>query len=287
MLKPEVVKKIRLLQLHTKKRLSSNRLGDYRSKQRGYGLEFDQLRSYSLGDDVRYIDWKSSSRMNQLLVKQYFHETNKAVIIALDSSGSMQFGSGDTLKIERAREVATALAFAGMFSKAAVGLIIFSDSVEHFIPPKQGKAHIQLLIDLIWQFTPRSVTTSLDEPLKLLARLKRQDSMAFLLSDFIDTSSYEASLRYTARVYDLVGVRFLDEREKKFPFSGLIRCTDMETSLQGMYKFSGATTMHLEQRKREQDAFFASNRIDCFDASMDDNYIDSLITFFIQRSRRG
>jgi uncharacterized protein (DUF58 family) len=287
MLSQEILARIKKLQLHTKRMLNSNRLGDYRSSKRGYGLEFDQIRSYELGDDVRFIDWKSSSRMNQLLVKQYLHECNKTVIIALDTSASLQYGSGKTLKDERAKEVATVLAFAALYGKASLGLILFSDEVEKFIPPKQGQPHAQMIVDTIWQHVPTHKKTSLKNPLQRLAQLKRSDSLAFLVSDFIDQYDYERELSYVSRLYDLVAIRCLDECEKVIPFSGTIEVIDPESNQSAVLDLgSDALQRLMKDRLAQQNKFFIGHGVDHFDCSPNDSFIDALIGFFSVRLKR-
>lgn len=284
MISNEVQKKIVALQLHVKKLLNNFLMGDYRSAQKGYGLEFDQLRDYQLGDDIRFIDWKGTARSNKMLVKEYIHEHTKTIMIAVDVSASGMFGSGQELKHEIIAQLATVLVYAADHSKAHVGLMLFSDVVELVIPPRSGKAHMLAIIKKLWTHIPQGKTTNIKAAFDFLARISKKDTLLFFISDFID-QGFQKELGIVAQRYDMVVLRCLDRYEAQLPDVGYIHIEDCETGQQTFVKLkdSHALRNFFDQRIHSQNLYLKKYGIDYFDIQINKPFIDPLIHFFAQR----
>jgi len=283
MISNELSKKIKHIRIKTRKLLSGGLVGDYTVKQKGYGLEFEQLREYQVGDDVRFIDWKSTARVNKILLKEYREERNRTVMLLVDLSPSSYFGSGIKRKVDVMAEVASVLAFSAEYTKDNVGLVLFTDEVELYIPPGRGKQHILQVIKQLHTYKPRGRGTSLHVALRHLAQLKRTDTIAFLISDCID-EGYEKHLACVSTNYDLLVVRCLDEREHDLPANCYMQLQDMETEQTVWIK--GRDLFMSQQRLYKQNQIFKKKGIDCFDVSCSKSYITDLISFFQRRIQR-
>lgn len=285
MLSAEVQKKISLLQLHVKKLLKGIITGDCRSQQKGYGLEFDQLRDYQLGDDIRFIDWKSTARTNKMVVKEYFHEQMKTIMIAVDVSASGLFSSHKDLKRDIIAQVATVLTLAAQYSKAQVGILLFSDTVELYIPPKKNNFHSSLIIKKIWEHVPQGEKTNIKVVLEFLAKISKKDALLFFISDFID-SGFQKELGIVAQRYDMVALRCLDRYEQQLPAVGFLHIEDSETGELSVINLKKShTEIHhfLEQRLVQQNSYFRKYGIDFFDVLINKPFIDQLIYCFARR----
>lgn len=281
----EVQKKIQRLQLHTKRILQSFLHGDNRTRLKGYGIDFDQIRDYQLGDDIRFIDWKSSARTNKLLVKQYIHEHTKTVMLLVDVSGSAQYGSGELLKHEQTMQVATILAFAAHHEKAHLGLILFSDDIECYVKPQGGKEHIQNIVNIVWNHKPKSKKTDIAKACSFLANVVRKDMLLCVISDFID-DGYQKTLSYVGKRYDTIVFRCLDDYEKQLPSVGFLHVEDIETGkhlLLDTRVRNKAGKNIFSERIENQNMDFKRYGIDYFDLSMRESSINSLILFFARR----
>lgn len=290
MLTPDIQKKVSLLQLQVKKILKGLFSGDYRSNQKGYGIEFEQLRDYQLGDDIRFIDWKSTARTNKMLVKEYLHEHSKTILIAVDISSSVLFGSSESIKKEFIAQIASVLALAGDFSKARVGLVLFADEVKTYIPPGLGTAHVTTMISQLWSVTtPDLMTTNIAALLQFLAKISKKDSMLFLISDFIDAKLFEKELAVIAQRYDTVTIRCLDTLEKQFISAGFIHMQDCETGellLLDTRKQKNNLSQFLKKRLHNQEVIFKKYAIDHLDLKIDTDFINPLLLFFARRLLR-
>lgn len=285
MISSELLEKVRRIEIRTKRLLHGTQVGDYHSRQRGYGLEFDQLRNYELGDDVRFIDWKASARMNDLLVKQYIHEFNKTILIALDVSESTVFGSDGALKSEIIAQIATVLTFVGHYAKARVGLILFSDIIELSIAPKNGMKHVQLILEKLWNFKSSSRKTSIKVGLRYLASMAHKDTISFIVSDFID-HGFERDLNIFAKRYELIAIRCLDAKEKELSFNGFIHAFDPEYQEEILLDMRGNSYKSLlHQRLYEQNRLFCNYGVDYVDVLPNAEFIDTLVGFFAKRIR--
>lgn len=286
MLSKEVIKKIRQIEITTKRLLSGSFVGDYSSAKKGAGFEFDQIREYQLGDDVRFIDWKASARSNKLLVKQYIEERNRSVILAVDLSASNFYSSCKIVKFNVLSEIAAVLALVADYGKDQASLLLFTDEVEVFIPPGKGRKHIHKIMEKLFSYKPKREKTNINSILDRLARLGRKDAIVFLLSDLIGTFE-EKKLYVVSKMYDLVIVRCLDKNEYKLPNVGFINVQDIETGqtvlLQTARKQGGRLDSFLAKRIYEQEAIFKKYGIDCVDVSPTKHFIGDVILFFRRR----
>ena len=283
----EVLRKIKQIEIHTKRLLRGSLIGDSRSAVKGSGLDFDQIRDYQMGDDVRFIDWKSSARMNTVLVKQYIEERSRVVLLAVDISGSQYFGSGETLKQDILAQIASILALITDIGKDKVGLILFADSVELYVPPSRGRLHVHRIMEAVFGCKPKKRTTNITSALKKLAELKRKDSLVFVISDFIDENIDPSYLSLVSRMYDLVAIRCTDLREHEFPSIGFIAMEDAESDesilLDLRKKPAHMVKDLMQERLLQQDRLFRRYGVEVLDVMNDNTYIGDLIRFFRRR----
>ncbi len=224
----EVIRRIRKIHIHSNYLVNDILAGEYESAFRGRGMEFEEVREYQPGDDVRDIDWNVTARMGHPYVKVYREERELTILLLVDVSGSGQFGSGAQLKNELSAELAAVLAYAAVKNNDKVGLIIFSDSIEKFIPPKKGRNHVWRVIREVLEHRPRSRKTDISAALDFLNRIASRRVIAFLISDFI-ASDYEKLLRVTNKKHDLIAISIADPRERELPPVGLVELEDAET----------------------------------------------------------
>ena len=228
MIPREVLKKIKQIELRTNRLVTESLAGQYHSVFKGQGMNFDEVREYQPGDEVRTIDWNVTARMNHPFVKKFVEERELTVMLIVDVSGSNLFGSGSQTKRELAAEIASVLAFSAIRNNDKVGLLLFSDRVEKFVPPRKGKRHVLRVIREIMVFQPEHRQTRVDEALQFLLRVTKHRSIAVLVSDFLNPLP-PSLLRQVNRRHDLVAVHIEDERERELPALGYISLRDAET----------------------------------------------------------
>lgn len=286
-LSPDVRKKIRQIELHTKRLLRGALVGDSRSAIKGTGFEFDQIRDYQLGDDVRFIDWKSSSRMNTLLVKQYIEERSRTIMIAVDVSGSGKFGSIANLKQDTIAQVASVLALVANSGKDRVGLLLFSDTVETYLPPARGRSHVQKIMEMVFSYTPQKTKTNITAVFKQFAQLKYKDMVGFIISDFIDDTIEQAYIAPVCKKYDIIGLRCLDSHEQTLPSIGFIPMQDPEIGEDIIIDLRNAQhiTNFLSTRITEQKKTYKRHGLSLLDVTNNDEFVSDLIKFFRRRMR--
>lgn len=283
---PTVLKTIKQLEITTRRMLNGSLVGDSRSALKGSGLEFDQIREYQQGDDVRFVDWRASARADKLLVKQYIEERNRTVLIAVDCSASSFYGSGELSRYELMAQVASVLALAADYGKDQTSLMLFTDEVELFIPAGKGHNHVRALMEALFTHKPRSKKTCLGAAIERAAELKRSDTIVCLLSDFID-ESYDKGLAALARRHDVVAVCCRDSREKFFTSCGFVSVQDSESGQEVCFDTSSTQSDSLNTflREREESAksLFKKLHIDSLELSSDEDFWRTLITFFRRR----
>lgn len=286
---PIVAHKIKQIEIHTKRLMQVNLLGQSRSRIKGSGLDFEQLRDYHMGDDVRAIDWNSSARNNKLLIKQFNDERQRTIIIALDISQSCFYGSDAFFKEDLLAECAALISYAAMMQKDEIGLILFSDTVHLYIRPAKGKSHAQLILEKIFSVHAQAGETNISVTLDYLLALRKKNAFVFLISDFI-SSDFDQKLPLAARLYDLIAIRCIDNFEKNLPSAGFLRMVDSETqqmhTLDVRKKRSGALNDHLHERIESQNNLFKKCRVDLLDVQANNAAIDQLISFFKTRAIR-
>ncbi|MBF0120359.1 MAG: DUF58 domain-containing protein [Desulfobacterales bacterium] len=229
MLSPELIKKIRKIHIKCGRLVNSVMAGQYKSIFRGSGIEFEEVREYIPGDEVKSIDWKVSARMGRPYVKLYREERELIVMLLLDMSASTQFGTCDSIKKETAAETAAIIAFNAIRNNDKVGAILFTDRVEKYIPPKKGSSHVWRVIKEIFEFKPEHKKTNVQNALFYLSKVARKKTVSFIISDFITNENYEKELKITSKKHKLFAVILSDPKEFALPKSGIILIEDLET----------------------------------------------------------
>lgn len=290
MISKEILKKIRKIHIRTNYIVNDIFAGEYESAFRGRGMEFEEVREYTPGDDVRDIDWNVTARFGHPFVKMYREERELTIMLLVDVSSSLFFGTSRQFKQERAAEVASVLAFAATKSNDKVGLIIFSDHIEKFIPPKKGKNHVWGVIKNVLEHQPVSKKTDIAGALNYLNRVVRRKSVVFLVSDFI-ADSYEKPLRVTSKKHDIIPISITDPRELALPGAGLVELQDAESGETLFIDTSDSSfrkgySLLAEKRLRDRFDLFKAIGIDYIDIRTDTPYIDPIMRFFRMREKR-
>ena len=286
----DIIKKIRRIEISTNRLVTNIFAGEYESAFKGRGMEFDEVREYQHGDEVRTIDWNVTAKMGHPFVKKFVEERELIMILLVDVSGSTEFGTYQQKKSDIIAEISALLAFAAIRNNDKVGLICFTDQVELFIPPRKGKKHVLRLIRDILYCEPKRVTTDLGEALSFLERIQKRKSVVFLISDFRD-DNYEKPLKRINPRHDLVAISEADRRETEFPDIGLIELEDTETGEIILFDSSSTKTRRHFQKKNldeinKRKKFFLENKIDNIEIYADQPYTQSLIHFFQYRHRK-
>ncbi len=291
MLPKEVFKNIRRLEIKTKKLVNETFGGEYESVFKGQGVEFQEVREYLPGDEIRRIDWNVTARMGHPYVKKFREERELTLVFVVDASASEYFGSKKRQKINLAGEVTALLSFSAISNNDKVSLLLFTDSVEKFVPPKKGRRHVLRIIRELLYFKPKGKGTSITKALEHLNRVTRKRNIVFLISDFLDIE-FEKPMKVTAQKHDLVAIRILDPLEVSFPdFKGYVLLEDAETGETTVFDCGDRKKMMAYSLKRieslkKQNEFFRSNDIDLIDLSTPEPFADTLVKFFTMRARR-
>ncbi len=286
----EILKKIRRLELRTRRLVDSMFAGSYHSVFKGRGMNFEEVREYNPGDEIRSIDWNVTARMNAPFVKKFTEERELTVMLVVDVSGSEDFGSVNSSKRELAAEVASILAFSAIQNNDKVGLLLFSDEVELFIHPKKGRMHTLRLIREMLYFQPRRRGTNLAAALEYLNKVVTRRAVVFLISDFLD-EGYARPLAVAARRHDLVAIPVVDPGEEDLPDVGLVTFEDPETGEQIEINTSsralrGAYLALEEKRKRGIEQELRKLGIDMIPLRTNEDYLRVLRAFFDRREQR-
>ncbi len=289
MIPKELFRKIRKIEIRTKGLVNNVFGGEYHSAFKGQGIEFSEVRPYQVGDDIRSIDWNVSARMGETYVKIFEEEREQTVMLAVDVSGSNNFGSHGKFKREIAAEICAIVAFSAIQNSDKVGLLLFSDQIELFVPPKKGKRHVLRLIRDLFAHERQSRRTSIATAVEHLIHVLRRHSVVLLMSDFID-SGFEKPLRALARRHDVVAVHLQDPRERDLPDVGLVEFTDAETGQNlvvdtGSSRVRDAFAQNARIRQEQLDELFRRIRLDRVEIDTAGGYIDPLIEFFRRRNR--
>jgi uncharacterized protein (DUF58 family) len=290
-LSDEITKKIRRISITTSRIVQETLAGQYKSAFKGRGMEFDSVREYQPGDEVRSIDWNVTARTGKLQIKKFEEERELSVMLLLDVSLSCRFGSRQQLKSEIAAEICSVLAFSAIYNKDKAGLIIFTDTVEKVIPPKKGTNHVLRLIREALRYYPINSGTDIGSSIAYLNKVMHNRSVCFIISDFL-TKGYEDSISIAGRKHDIIAVRIVDSREMDMPQAGLVALDDAETGEHIVIDTSDAVfrkqyRLDALKRIKSQNDFFKSKGIDHIDVYTDTPYINSVINFFKIRSNRA
>jgi uncharacterized protein (DUF58 family) len=292
MLSAELIKKIRRIEIRTRRLVNSSFGGEYQAVFKGRGMEFDEVRPYRPGDEVRTIDWNVTARTGELFVKRYVEERELTVMLLVDASASGQFGTASRFKREIAAELAAVLAFSAITNNDKVGLLIFTEQVELFIAPRKGRRHVLRLIRDLLAFEPSGRQTNLRLGLETLNHVLKRRSIIFLLSDFLSPpDSYRSILQVSNRRHDLIAVTISDPREMEWPDVGLVALEDAETGQiqwvdTGNRHWRQSFTERVKELQLARERVFRKAKVDRINITTDADYVVPLTNFFEQRARR-
>ncbi len=286
----EILRKIRRLELRTRRLVESSFAGQYQSVFKGRGMNFEEVRPYTPGDEIRAIDWNVTARTGEPYIKKFTEEREMTVMIVLDVSASGDFGSVRESKREMAAEVAAILAFSAIHNNDKVGLLLFSDRVELFIPPKKGRLHILRLIREMLFFSPKGRGTDLSGALEYMNKVVTRRAVVFVISDFL-TGDFTRPLTVSAKRHDMVALTVLDPAEEALPDVGVILLEDPETGEQievdtSRRAITGNYARLAAQRFKELGSLFGSRGVDMVQLRTDTDYLPVLRSFFDRRGRR-
>ncbi|WP_369048143.1 DUF58 domain-containing protein [Tenacibaculum sp. UWU-22] len=283
----ELLKKVRKIEIKTR-RLSNHIFGgEYHSTFKGRGMTFSEVRQYQYGDDIRAIDWNVTARYSEPYVKVFEEERELTLMLVVDVSGSEFFGTTTQFKKDTVTEIAATLAFSAIQNNDKVGLILFSDQIELYIPPKKGKSHVLRIIRELIEFTPKSKQTDIDKALKFLSNVMKKKAIVFMLSDFMD-DNYERTLKIASNKHDLTGIRVYDVHDVEIPNLGMVPMRDAETgdvslvntaskSVRNQYKANALRlTDYFQNTFRKSGAGSINTRVD-------ESYVKKLLGYFKQK----
>jgi uncharacterized protein (DUF58 family) len=290
LLSKEILKKIKGIQLKIARISNEVISGSYISAFKGVGIEFNEVREYIPGDDIRAIDWNVTARAGTPFVKRYVEERELTVMLMVDLSGSQYFGTADNLKSELAAEISALIAFLAIKNNDKVGLLIFSDTCEKYLPPQKGRLHVLRVIREILGFKPSHSGTDIAQSLDFVSKVLKHRSIIFLISDFRD-QGFEKSLKHIARRHDLVAVNITDPREYDLPAVGVVEFEDNETGERILFDTSSKICRDEFHRNalagfNQKLQMFKANKIDLIEIATDKSYVEALQKFFIKRQRR-
>jgi uncharacterized protein (DUF58 family) len=290
MLNKELLKQVKQIEIRTRGLVNEVFSGEYHSVFKGRGMEFSEVREYNIGDDIRSIDWNVTARFGHPYIKIFEEERELTVMLLVDMSGSLFFGSVEKTKQQVAAELSSILAFSALKNNDKVGLILFTDRIEKFVPPRKGKSHALRIIREVLSFEPQGNKTNIKQALEYFNHTIKKKAIVFLISDFIDMG-YEKILRIVGKKHDLIGMVLKDPREKNMIDAGLVKFRDAET---GEIRFldTGDKSVRksiVEENKlidEYQRQLFVSSRLDSIKIGTSDSYVKPLIRFFKQREKR-
>lgn len=286
MISPEILKKIQEIKIRTRRVMNGTLVGGHVTKQKGSGFEFDQIRAYSYGDDIRFMDWNSSARSGKLLVRQYLDEKNRTIILCLDVSASTFFASTQEQTSDIMQQITAVLAVVAESGQDNVGLILFSDVIEMFIPPSRGHKHTMYLMETIFSYTPKHKKTDMNVLCRYLIESFTKEAAVMIVSDFI-TDDFEQSLKQLVCKREVIAIRCLDSIMRNIPSVGYVWGQDPETqSTMLLYLSAGQVTelqKKLDDRINQQNQLLRKCKIDCVDIVCDETFLQTLILFFKRR----
>ena len=283
----ELLKKVRKIEIKTR-RLSDHVFGgEYHSTFKGRGMTFSEVRQYQFGDDVRNIDWNVTARYNEPYIKVFEEERELTMMLVVDVSGSGQFGTFRQFKSEFITEIAATLAFSATQNNDKIGLILYSTDVELYIPPKKGRSHVLRIIRELLEFKPKNKQTDTAEALKFLSNVMKKKAIVFLLSDFID-SAYDHNLKIASGKHDITGIRVFDKNEVEIPNLGVVQMLDQETGTSTLVNTSSRKTRRVYSKQYLNQVNYFKNSFKKAGAGhlecrLDESYVKKLLGYFKQR----
>lgn len=290
MIPKEILKKVRQIQIRSSRLVNDVLAGEYVSVFKGWGMEFEEVREYQAGDDIRTIDWNVTARMGHPYIKRFTEERELTIMFLVDLSYSGEFGSVKQFKNEIATEICALLALSAVRNNDKVGLILFTDKIEKFVPPKKGKTHVLRVIREVLYYKPENKGTDISIALEYLLKVTRRKAVCFLISDFI-TEGFEHALRIANKRHDIIAASITDPRELEIPNVGFVELEDAETGeialidtsdRKMMERFNRFNTKNMEERAK----LFRSMGVDLIDVRTDRSYVEPIMKFFRAREKR-
>ena len=285
----EIIKKVRKIEIKTRGLSSNIFAGQYHSAFKGRGMAFSEVREYQFGDDVRDIDWNVTARFHRPYVKVFEEERELTVMLLIDVSGSLDFGTQKQMKRDMVTEIAATLAFSAIQNNDKIGVTFFSDKIEKYIPPKKGRKHILYIIREMLDFKPESTRTDIKQAIEFLSSVQKRRTTAFILSDFYVRSDFQQSLQIANRKHDVVAIQVYDQRARELPDVGLMKVVDAET---GYEQYVDTSSKKLRQayqkywltRQAQLQETFNKSNVDNVSIATNDDFVKSLLLLFKQRS---
>lgn len=290
MIPREILKRVRRIEIATRGMVNNVFSGEYHSVFKGRGMNFSEVREYQYGDDIRNIDWNVTARVGSPFVKIYEEERELTVMLLVDASSSSDFGTFQRMKGEMAVELCALLAFSAIKNNDKVGLIIFSDRIEKFVPPRKGRRHVLRVLRELLYFKPRGKGTDIGLALEYLTRVVKRRAVVFLLSDFL-ADDYGSPLKIAGRRHDMVAIQLWDRREIEIPSVGYLELEDAETGERLLVdtsdrEFLTKMSEEISRRKESRERAFKSINVDFIEIFTDLSYFEPLMKFFRQRAKR-
>ena len=284
----EILKKVRKIEIKTRGLSQNIFAGQYHSAFKGRGMAFSEVREYQFGDDVRDIDWNVTARFHRPFVKVFEEERELTVMLLIDVSGSLDFGTRRQFKRDMATEIAATIAFSAIQNNDKIGVIFFSDRIEKYIPPKKGRKHILYIIREMLDFHPQSKRTDIGAAIEYLTRVMKRRCTAFVLSDFYSQNSFLNQLQIANRKHDVVAIQVYDPAAKSLPNIGLMKVKDAETGYEmfidtGSNKLRKAHARYWLEREHELKETFAKSNVDWISIAKNEDYVRAMMLLFAQR----
>ncbi|GAB6012421.1 DUF58 domain-containing protein [Viscerimonas tarda] len=285
----ELLKKVRQIEIKTKGLSQNIFAGEYHSAFKGRGMAFSEVREYQYGDDIRDIDWNVTARYNKPFIKIFEEERELTVMLLVDVSESLNFGTVNSFKRDVVTEIAATLAFSAIQNNDKIGVVFFSDRIEKFIPPKKGRKHILYIIRELIDFKPEGESTDLAMALRFLTNAIKKRCTTFLISDFLNTYDYENALTIANRKHDIVSMQVYDPLELELPAVGLMKIIDAETKYETWIDTSSRHTRSMYSRWFEKQEYyklkaFTKSRVDNISIRTDEDYVKALLALFKKRN---
>ena len=284
----ELLKKVRKIEIKTRRLSDHIFSGEYHTSFKGRGMTFSEVRQYQFGDDVRAIDWNVTARYNEPYIKVFEEERELTMMLMVDCSGSESFGTKNQLKSEIITEIGATLAFSATQNNDKIGLILFSDQIELYIPPKKGKSHVLRIIRELIEFQPKSKKTDLSQALKFLTSVLKKKAIVFLISDFMVEDTFEHTLKIAGKKHDITGVRVYDKHEEELPNIGVLNLKDAETDqVKLIDTTSKAVRLAYQKKYQEKVKYFSETFSKCgvgtLSTRVDESYVKKLLGYFKSR----
>jgi len=285
----EIIKKVRRIEIKTRGLSSNIFAGQYHSAFKGRGIAFSEVREYQFGDDVRDIDWNVTARFHRPYVKVFEEEREMTVMLLIDVSGSLDFGTQKQMKRDMVTEIAATIAFSAIQNNDKIGVVFFSDRIEKYIPPKKGRRHILYIIRELLDFHPESKRTDVKQAVEFLSSVQKRRTTAFILSDFYVRDEFLQSLQICNRKHDVVAIQVYDQRARELPNVGLMKVVDAETGHEqyvdtGSKALRQAYNRYWNSRQSQLEETFSKSNVDHVSVATNEDFVKALMMLFKQRS---